>query len=319
MSNPQPATIAPRSATIVAVAIVVLAGTLLYRNNVPEEIPPDFSRGGAFAGDLVNPGLDGDLSISTPAPRPAAAARSHATVRAPKGAAVAKNFVDRPPFPSLGTYVYAVTGTESASLFTSRDYPPEMEMTVHRPESSIQRPGQQSGAPLASDELVFDLFFSQDHEEREIVAYGKHGIAFTFEGGSITIGTDAQTTEATYDPPMVQIPVPLAQEATVEGTSRAIAPDGSTVRTEDWSVTVTGVDQLQVMDETVETFVVKIERQSQPGSDEQLTRSRTYWVDPARSIWVKFEEHSSSSRGSGLSASSYSSDFTATLDRIEPL
>ncbi|HZQ28754.1 MAG TPA: hypothetical protein VFA94_13745 [Acidimicrobiales bacterium] len=31
-------------------------------------------------------------------------------------------------------------------------------------------------------------------------------------------------------------------------------------------------------------------RQSRPGSGESVTRSRRYWVDPARGLWVEWHE-----------------------------
>ncbi len=298
-------------AALVAVTTAFLAGALLYQDNVRTEVPPDFSRGGAL-GDLANPAPT-DIVVATPTPVPRGESRSSATLTARKG------FVDEtvkgPPFPALGRYVFAVEGTESASVFGGRAYPPEMTMTVHR------RPASVSGDPeLEDDELRFDLDFGAEHQEREIVAYRKDGIMFTFEARAIITGPGTQTSEAIYDPPITQIPIPLVDGATAEGTSRATSPDdGSELRVEDWKVEVTAREQIEIMGAVVDTLVVEVDRQSQPGSSEQMTRSRKYWLDPVRAIWVKWEEDMSGTQDVGLGSFTYTSNYTATLDRIEPL
>jgi hypothetical protein len=303
---------AMRNAGILAVVLTFIAGGLLYQENVTSEAPPDFSRGGAFAGDLVNPGIR-DLTVSTPEPRATPQSRSSAILTAPEQPPSERGITSGgPQFPAFGRYIYEIEGTESASVFGSREYPTEMVMTVHRSEG----PG---GRGLRRNELAFDLFFSEEHEEREIVAFGRDGISFTFEASSVTFGPSTQTSEATYEPPMVQVPIPLKIGEVVEGSSRAISPDGEELRVEDWEVEVQARDQIQILGEAVDTFVVEIKRQSRPGSSEQLTRTRKYWVDPARSIWLKFEEHTNGTQDVGFGSFSYRTDFTATLDRTEPL
>ena len=85
-------------------------------------------------------------------------------------------------------------------------------MTVHR------RPAADATDPsLEPDELAFDLDFSDEHQEREIVAYRKDGIIFTFEAGSVTFGAGTQTSEAIYDPPMTADADPARRGATAEG------------------------------------------------------------------------------------------------------
>lgn len=306
----------PRSlpyAAIIAVTTLIAAGVLLYQENVSSERPPDFSRGGAFAGDLAQP--DDEITIVTPTPRPVAdgKTRSKATLTAPDTKRREFGRGSPPPFPTLGRYVYRVEGSESASVFGSRDYPPEMTMTVHR------SPTNDTGElRLKDDELAFDLFFSEDHEEREIVAFRRGAISFTYEAGSITFGPQTQSSEATYSPPMTQIPIPLTDKATASGTSRAIRPDGSTARVENWTVTVKGRERLNVMQETVDAYIVEIQRQSTADSEEQVTRSRKYWFDPVRVIWVKWEEQMTGSQDVGFGSFTYSTKFTATLDRLEP-
>ena len=308
-----------KSAGLVALTTLFLAGAMLYQDNIASEVPPDFSRGGAFAGDLANPAPD-EIVVATPTPVPKGGSRSSAVLTAPRSIIV--DSVQGPPFPALGRYVFTIDGTESAPLFGSRSYPPEMTMTVHR------RPAGASSDPdLEADELAFDLDFSPEHQEREIVAYRTEGIMFTFEGRSVTIGpgaetseTGAETSETTYEPAVTQIPIPLLDDATAKGTSRAISTqDGSEVRTDDWKVEVTGREPVEIMGTGVDAFVVQVNQQSRPGSTEQFTRSRKYWLDPVRAIWVKWEEHMSGRQDTGLGSFTYSTNFTATLDRIEPL
>jgi hypothetical protein len=50
-----------------------------------------------------------------------------------------------------------------------------------------------------------------------------------------------------------------------------------------------------------------------------VTRSRKYWLDPDRSLWVKWEEHMIGSQNFGPGKFTYTTDFTATLKRAEPL
>ena len=301
-----------KRAGLLAITTLFLAGAMLYQENVRSEVPPDFSRGGSFAGDLANPGPD-EIVVATATPIARGESRSSATLTAPRNVTVYGK--QGPPLPTLGRYVFAVEGTESASLFGSRAYPPEMTMTVHR-----RQPGDSADPELERDELAFDLNFSKTHEEREIVAYRREGIMFTFEASSVTFGPRTQSSEVVYEPPMTQVPIPLVEGATAEGTSRAVSPtDGSEVRVEDWTVDVTGREQVEVMGTSVDAFVIEVDRQTQPGSDEQVTRSRKYWLDPVRAIWVKWEEHASARQDVGLGSTTYTTNFTATLDRIEPL
>ena len=226
----------------------------------------------------------------TSADRPAAAAP------APAG----------PARPALGNYTYAVDGEEGATGFGNRRFPDQMTTVVH------------GGPGLAPDELVFDITYSQEHVEREIVAYRGDGVYFTFEGGQVSFGPGTQTSEADYDPPMLQIPWPLEPGATRTGVSKAKGSDGSVVRTEDWKATVVGVEPITAAGGPVEAWKVEVDRRSQPGSAEQLVRHRTYWYDPGRGIWVQFTETVHGERKAGPTTFTYDSSLTATLTGFTP-
>lgn len=211
-----------------------------------------------------------------------------------------------PARPAMGTYAFAVDGEEGATGFGSRRFPGEMTTVVH------------GGPGLAPDEVVFDITYSNEHAERQIVAYRGDGVYFTFEAGRVTFGPGSQTSEADYDPPMLQIPWPLEPGATRSGASQAKDGDGSVTRTEDWTVTVIGVEPVTAAGGAVEAWKVQIERRSRPGSPEQVVRQRTNWYDPGRGIWVKFEETVHGERGAGVGTFTYDSRLTATLTGFTP-
>ena len=302
-----------RSAGIVATLVVFASSAMLYQTNVRADRTPEFTRGGAFAGDLTDPSIR-DLSIQTAAPRTSGQSRSSAVLTAPRTPGPGEpGGPSGIPLPVVGRYIYDVDGYEQATAFGRRDYAPQMSMTVHRTQ-----PNQPNVPKLRDDEVIFDLYFSDDHEEREIVAYRDTGIVFTYEAGSVTFGF-TQTSEATYDPPMLQIPIPLSDSSSRTGTSVARDSSGNVTRTEDWTVSVVGREDLEILGRTVPTWVVQIQRQSQPGSSERVTRTRKYWFDTERVLWVKWEEQFSGSQDVGPGSFTYGTRFTATLNRIEPL
>lgn len=304
-----------RMASTTAVLIMFTSAALLYQTNVRADRPPAFARGGTFAGELTDPAADDEIALTSPTPAGGTAplTRSSATIKAPSTATPEVNFTaGGTRFPTLGRYVFRVDGYEQASGFGRRNYPAEMTATVHR-----SQPADPSVPGIKDDEVIVDLYFSDDHEEREILAYRSPGVLFTYEAGSISYGF-TQTSEATYDPPMLQIPAPLAVGETRSGTTQAKDPDGTVTRTEDWTVRVVGTEQLQILGEPVETWIVEIKRQSRPGSDEEVTRSRTYWFDPQRALWVKWHERMQGSQDFGPGTFTYTTEFTATLERVAP-
>jgi hypothetical protein len=302
-----------RRAGVLATLIVLVASALLFQNNIRAARPPEFTRGGPFPSQ--QPSLGRIKLNAAPTATPGIGTfHSSAVLTAPSREEFAKPLAPGAfAFPTFGTYVYKVSGWEETTAFGRRDYPPEMQMTIHRPKS-------QSGEPeLKPNEVDFDLSFSTDHEEREVVAYGEDGIAFTYEAGTITFGPGfTRSSEAAYEPPMTQIPAPLREGTRVNGTSDARSPDGTLSRTEDWTIQVLGQEILDVLGKKTVTWVVRVDRQSRPGTAEQNKRTRTYWFDPNQRIWVKWTESMQASQEFGPGAFSYQTEFTATLDRIRP-
>lgn len=307
-----------RRTAAIALITALISTALLYERNVRSQRPPVFSRGGPFAAGVEGARaealdlLGSPVVSASPAP---ARSRSQFTVSAPdRDLSAPPGAPAAPVLPEIGIYTYSVDGYEEATGFGRREYPDTMTMTVHRTQ-----PADPDVPKLREHEIIFDLDFSSNHEEREIVSYQGDGASFTYEAGEVTFGPVMQTSEATYEPPMLQVPFTLDFGVKRSGTSEASTPGGSVVRTEDWTVEVLGRETIEVMDETVDSWVVKISRQSRPGSSEQVTRTRQYWFDPGRMLWVKWTETLHGERPFGPGTFTYDTQFTANLTDIEPL
>jgi hypothetical protein len=211
-----------------------------------------------------------------------------------------------PRLPGTGTYTYAVDGEERASFFGSRRFPAQMTTVVH------------GASGLMPDQLVFDVRYSDQHEQRQVVGFRDDGIYWDYEAGSVTFGPRTETSEADYEPPMLQVPRPLEVGVTRTGTSQAKDARGSVVRTEDWKVSVVGREQVSVAGGAVDAWKVQVERKSRPGSSETVARSRTYWYDPGRAIWVKYTETLHAERGQAGFNFTYDYQVTATLVSFSP-
>ena len=308
-----PKTRRKRTFLVIGTAVVVAAAALTYQLTVARHRAPSFSQGGTFVdgskfprvGTNNRPVPYGDASsaraetttttranVTTAAAptKPSAAASPPASVLASTSAPVA---------PATGLYHYTVDGSERVTGFGSRDFPDTMSMAVHTdPNQGARR--------------VLDLRFSENHEEREILNFGADGVAFTYEAGSITFGPSTQTSEGTYDPPMIQVPWPLVVGTKVAKTSPVKSNSGDTSRTEKWTTTIIGRETIPVLGSPHDTWVVEIQRNTTPGGKEQVDRYRKYWYDPSLGIWVKWVERFKGERNMGFTFT-YSADYTATL------
>ena len=212
----------------------------------------------------------------------------------------------RPAPPALGTYTFAVNGTEAASIVGSRPFSSQMTLVAHR------RGG------VGADQVVLDQEFSAQHEEREIARYGEDGIVLTDEAGSLSFGLVTQTSDVSYEPPMGQIPFPLAAGTSRSGTSTARERSGGVARVDDWSTRVVGQATLTVAGQRAQTWVVLFERRSRPGGNEQVTQTTRYWFDPGRGMSVRWEETIHGERNSPLIRGTYDAHYTATLNGFRP-
>ena len=258
-------------------------------------------------------------SSTTTSSRAGARAGATATTRAPSGpaptppptspTAPASPVPSQPSAggkPAVGTYTWTVDGTETAPFVGSRRYPDRMTMVVHA------RGGVQP------DQLVFDITYSDKHAEREIVGFRNDGVYFDFEGGSITFGPRTETSEADYEPPILQVPLPLKPGLSRSGVTKATGADGSVSRTEDWKTTVLGQEAVTVGGATVNAWKIEVQRKFRPGSADQGFRNRTYWFDPARHMWVKYTEVFHGERRTAGFSFTYDSNLTAVLSGFTP-
>jgi hypothetical protein len=56
-----------------------------------------------------------------------------------------------------------------------------------------------------------------------------------------------------------------------------------------------------------------VQRNSEPGSSDEVNRFRRYWYDPTRALWVRWHEVFHGSRDMFGLTFSYDTDYTATL------
>ena len=245
-------------------------------------------------------------AASTPTTRAASGPAPTPTPTAPASPAPPPGQPSAPGKPALGTYTWAVDGTEGASFVGSRKFPDKMTMVVH------------SAPGLQPDQLVFDLTYSDKHAEREIVGFRNDGVYFDFEGGSVTFGPRTETSQADYAPPILEIPAPLQPGLSRSGVTKAKAGDGSISRTEDWTTSVVGQEAVNVGGATVNAWKVQVDRKFRPGSSDQGSRSRTMWFDPARNMWIKFVEVFHGERHEIGFSFTYDSNVTAVLSSFTP-
>jgi hypothetical protein len=110
---------------------------------------------------------------------------------------------------------------------------------------------------------------------------------------------------------MVQIPFPLRAGASASAASAARNGD-KVDRTEQWTATVVGQEVLDVLGAKHTTWVVDLQRNTEPGGREVVDRFRRYWYDPVLGTWVKWTERFHASRDM-LVDFTYDTTYTATL------
>jgi hypothetical protein len=329
---------------------LLAAGVIGYK--LTHKGPPSFRRGGEFAvagapstttssfvdpaattttvapAVPANPAPTASSSTATTARKPGAATSTTATTRGanaptattragsgptstttvtgPTQPVPAPSAPVAPGKPAVGTYTWNVDGTEGASFVGTRKFPDKMTMVVH------------SGAGIKADQLVFDLTYSDKHAEREIVGFRSDGVYFDFEGGSVTFGPRTETSQADYDPPILEIPSPLQPGLSRTGVTKATGADGAVSRTEDWKTTVLGQEPVTVGGATVNAWKVEVQRKFRPGTPDQGFRNKTMWFDPARNMWVKFVEVFHGERHQAGFSFTYDSNVTAVLASFKP-
>jgi len=298
--------------------LLVLSALAWYQVGVRSRRPASFRRGGAFVATRRVPGgtpslasgpfgqLDPTTTVTPPAAKVLASttARRLASSTSSSSTSSSSSSTSTAPgptsaLPRLGTYLWDVNGTEGATGFGSRAFPDTMTMVAHG--------GGDAG------EVVLDIAYSSNHSEREILGFRDNGVFFDFEAGQVRFGPSAQTNQGDYVPPMLQVPLAPAAGQVVKGATQVKAADGSVQRIEDWTVRVLGQETVVIAGQPVPTWKVTLDRQSRPGSSQSVTRSRTYWFDPARHLWVKYTEKMHGQQSFGGITFTYDDNLTATL------
>jgi len=316
------------TAALAGAQVVLLAGGAFGAARIGGQSHrlPTFAVGGAFlrdgrpAGtpDPVSRGLTASAaapaytSTSSAAPGPSVSADS--AVASPARAAATASPVGRPHvsnasgpiLPAAGTYTYSISGQESSTGFGARSFPSTMSIDVHR------------GSGLPANQVVLDITFSSQHQEREILQYDQRGISMVYEAGAVTFGPMTQTNQATYVPAMVQMPLPDEAGALASGTSAARNSDGSTDRIEDWTTSVQGIEAVQTQSGYRQCPVIRIERRTRPGSADQETRRVSYRYDPGLGIWDRWTVLMHAQRSYVGFTFTYDENFTATLSEFQP-
>ena len=191
--------------------------------------------------------------------------------------------------PAVGTYGYAVSGTEASASGGQRALPGAMTLVASK------------GASAGS--FVFDMRFSDQHVEQAVVAFRTDGISLSQETRTVTfLGT--RTQGGALAPAVAQVVWPATAGASRSGASTVRDGAGRVVRTEDWKVVDTAVRS--------GVWEVTLERTSRPGAIETLHETRHAFFDTGRRMWTKWETHLHTDRPGELAAA-YDLDYTATL------
>lgn len=180
--------------------------------------------------------------------------------------------------PVAGRYEYAVEGWESTSAPGSRrDFPSTATVAVHNRREQAQ-----------GTAVTLDLTYSDRHEERMVVRYGREDVAITFEGGRVSFfgGTVTETSQARYEPPMVMLPTGAEPGDTWSGSAEARDPeDGSVTRRVSYQGRVRDTEELTVAGRRLSTVVV--EWSSEFTGSESGWRRQRIWLSPELGTWVK--------------------------------
>ena len=314
-------------AVLIAAQVVLLGGGALGAARISGQSHrlPTFAVGGAFLREGSAPtrssseagpkatsattsaGPPTPLGLAEPGSSPAGSVA--AAARRTTGASTAARPEDvnasGATVPAVGVYTYDISGQESSTGFGGRSFPSTMTVDVHR------------STGLPADQVVLDISFSSQHQEREILQYDQRGISMVYEAGAVTFGPMTQTNQATYVPAMVQVPLPDEAGALVSGTSAARNSDGSTDRVEDWTTSVQGVEAVRTQSGYRQCPVVRIDRRTRPGSADQETRRVTYWYDPGTGIWDRWSVLMHAQRSYVGFTFTYDENFTATLSSFQ--
>jgi hypothetical protein len=299
---------------LVAALLLADAGAW-YQVEVRSQRAPSFDRGGDFATATHRARASTTTTTASTASAPSITAPSATAPSAPPANAYAPAAITavsaggpaRPGvLPAPGTYQWHVDGSERATGFGSRAYPATMTMVAH--------PGQGTDA----GQVVLDVNYSADHQERLIVADQNGSLAATYEAGQVRFGPMAQANSGTYEPAMTYIPADLTPGVVSRGTSEVHDTDGKVERIEDWTLTVGPRSTIPVLGTPTQVWEVVLERTSRPGSSQDVHRVRRQWWDPSRKSVVRYRDTMHGQQSYGGVTFTFDSDLTADLASYTP-
>jgi hypothetical protein len=311
-------------ALAVFVVVLLAAGAAgWYQVAVRSTRPPNFAQGGRFAQAAsstaaqpltANVGAAGSVQPDA-APAPSTPANSYApgritavagapapaTPTAGSGASPAASVV-----PAAGTYTWRVDGTEGATGFGSRPLPSSMTVVAHGDKG------------IAPGQIVLDTTYSSDHQERLIVGEQSGALVSVFEGGQVRFGPMAQTNSGRYAPPIVLVPADLHDGAVTKGTTNVKDGSGKVERIEDWTLSVVHRTTIPVAGVPTSVWELVLERNTRPGSDQQVHRVIREWWDPNRRSLVRYHDTMHGEQHYAGVAFTYDSDITADFVKYTP-
>jgi hypothetical protein len=207
--------------------------------------------------------------------------------------------------PRLGTYIYAVDGSETLKGHGSRRLPATMTMTVTR----------ESG--MSARDVTLSYTFSNQHVEREVVSFDGTAVAGRYHTFTVTFGIATRTFTATARPAVTRAALPLTAGMTRSGVSDATDGAGEPLRTEDWKVTDIALRRMTEGGKPVDVWEITVDRTSRPGASESLSETRRWWFDPTQGLAVRWESRLHIERTDSV-GTTYDSTYSATLTETHP-
>jgi hypothetical protein len=246
---------------------------------------------GDFRGSTAGPDVPPDVLPLFPSTTTASVARTTSTANSTTAQSA---FDPAMSPPAVGAYAYAIDGSESTTGFGSRKLPATMKLTTRRANG------------LAANEVVFDLNFSPNHHESEVVVFRADAVAVRRQATDVSFGPVKWTSDYQYRPVVARAALPFVSGAVRSGESDVRDGGGTVVRIEDWKVT------------DAAGWEVSFERTSRAGAAESLRETWRAWFDPSRRIWVKWETHRHIERRANGLPVAYDLDYVATFTGFTP-
>lgn len=199
--------------------------------------------------------------------------------------------------PATGVYKLAVSGREGVKFgplsFCDRKLPGESSLVV--------APAQ--GEPDGS--YTFDLRYypgqPAQHDERQILRYGKDAVALAFEVGTVTCSGIRQSSEVSYEPLVDRVRFPIEVGASWTGKA------GNDKRMESYTTKVDRKDVVRVAGRPYPVYVV--ESSATFTGAETGERRRVWWFSPELGVPLRWTDYVKG----GRSGAAFSNDVSVEV------